>query len=162
MTYTEDEYLLLSGIQHYSFCRRQWALIHIEQCWNENLLTAEGKIMHERAHDASISEKGEMSLSFMILGLSHLFSASPVPAMWWNSIRVMMEFRCMAGMENGFRILLNTSVASPKKLTQIVYNSADRQCVWKKCCAVKSKKELSITEKPDIVKKFCLMLYLSK
>ena len=33
---TED-YLLLSGIQHFCFCRRQWALIHVEQQWSENL-----------------------------------------------------------------------------------------------------------------------------
>ena len=31
MAYREDEYLMLSGIQHFTFCRRQWALIHIEQ-----------------------------------------------------------------------------------------------------------------------------------
>ena len=36
MEYTEDKYLLLSGIQHFAFCRRQWALIHIEQQWMEN------------------------------------------------------------------------------------------------------------------------------
>ncbi len=38
--YSEDEYLLLSGIQHFVFCRRQWALIHIEQQWEEK--TSEG------------------------------------------------------------------------------------------------------------------------
>ena len=31
----EDDYLLISGIQHFIFCRRQWALIHIEQLWEE-------------------------------------------------------------------------------------------------------------------------------
>ena len=50
--YTEDEYLLLSGIQHFSFCRRQWALIHIEQAWSENALTAESRLNHERVHNA--------------------------------------------------------------------------------------------------------------
>ncbi len=57
MTYNEDDYLLLSGIQHFAFCRRQWALIHIEQQWDENLRTVEGHIMHERAHDEKIVEK---------------------------------------------------------------------------------------------------------
>lgn len=38
--YVEDEYLPLSGIQHYVFCARQWALIHLEQQWDENILTA--------------------------------------------------------------------------------------------------------------------------
>ena len=46
-----QEPLLLSGIQHFSFCRRQWALIHIEQQWSENVHTAEGTIFHRRAHD---------------------------------------------------------------------------------------------------------------
>jgi CRISPR-associated exonuclease Cas4 len=46
--YTQDDLLPLSGIQHFLFCRRQWALIHIEQQWKENVLTAEGRIMHKR------------------------------------------------------------------------------------------------------------------
>ena len=42
MMYDDDQMLMLSGIQHYMFCPRQWALIHIEQQWDENRLTAEG------------------------------------------------------------------------------------------------------------------------
>ena len=57
MTYTEDEFLLISGIQHFSFCRRQWALIHMEQLWKENLRTVEGKIVHEKCHDEGFTEK---------------------------------------------------------------------------------------------------------
>ncbi|MBQ6418756.1 MAG: CRISPR-associated protein Cas4 [Synergistaceae bacterium] len=57
MTYQEDEYLMLSGVQHFAFCRRQWALIHIEQQWEENLRTMDGNILHERVHDDSIHEK---------------------------------------------------------------------------------------------------------
>ena len=55
--YSEDEYLMLSGIQHFVFCRRQWALIHIEQQWEENYRTVDGSIMHQRAHDDTIHEK---------------------------------------------------------------------------------------------------------
>lgn len=40
MEYTEDDYLMISGIQHFKFCRRQWALIHVEQQWAENVHTA--------------------------------------------------------------------------------------------------------------------------
>lgn len=54
--YKEEDYLLLSGLQHFEFCPRQWALIHIEQQWAENLHTTEGKIMHERAHDKDFAE----------------------------------------------------------------------------------------------------------
>ena len=52
----EQEPLLLSGLQHFCFCRRQWALIHVEQQWAENLHTAEGQIFHQRAHDENAEE----------------------------------------------------------------------------------------------------------
>lgn len=45
---------MISGIQHFSFCRRQWALIHLEEKWNENHFTAEGRVIHERVHDSNI------------------------------------------------------------------------------------------------------------
>lgn len=47
---------MLSGIQHFAFCRRQWALIHIEQLWEENLRTTEGNLLHENCHDGYSSE----------------------------------------------------------------------------------------------------------
>ena len=53
----EQDYLMLSGIQHFAFCRRQWALIHIEEQWAENERTIDGKIMHKTAHDESRTEK---------------------------------------------------------------------------------------------------------
>lgn len=52
----EDDYLLISGLQHFEFCRRQWALIHIEQQWEDNFLTAEGNVFHERVHDSFIKD----------------------------------------------------------------------------------------------------------
>ena len=57
MDYQEDEYLMLSGIQHFAFCRRQWALIHIEQQWEDNVRTVEGELMHKRAHDINLIQK---------------------------------------------------------------------------------------------------------
>lgn len=57
MVYNEEDYLQLSGLQHCSFCRRQWALIHIEQQWAENLRTVDGRILHEKAHDSAAREK---------------------------------------------------------------------------------------------------------
>ncbi len=54
--YNEDEFLQLSGVQHFAFCKRQWALIHIEQQWEENILTAEGRLEHERVHDNRITD----------------------------------------------------------------------------------------------------------
>lgn len=55
--YKEDDFLMLSGIQHFAFCRRQWALIHVEQQWQENLRTIEGAILHEKTHDSLGYEK---------------------------------------------------------------------------------------------------------
>ncbi|MEG1501240.1 MAG: CRISPR-associated protein Cas4, partial [Clostridiales bacterium] len=55
--YDEDKFLPLSGIQHFAFCRRQWALIHIELQWQENIKTVEGRILHEKVHDPSLAEK---------------------------------------------------------------------------------------------------------
>ena len=56
MPYKEEDYLSLSGIQHFMFCRRQWALIHIEQQWEDNLRTVEGHLMHRTAHDSMKTE----------------------------------------------------------------------------------------------------------
>ena len=55
--YSEEEYLMLSGIQHFAFCRRQWAMIHIEQQWAENYRTTAGELMHKKAHDEGSFEK---------------------------------------------------------------------------------------------------------
>lgn len=55
--YKEEDYLLLSGIQHFAFCKRQWALIHIEQEWSENVLTIEGHHLHEKADNPFVREK---------------------------------------------------------------------------------------------------------
>lgn len=57
MTYNEEDYLQLSGIQHFSFCRRQWALIHVEHLWRENVRTVEGDLLHERVHNDNKTEK---------------------------------------------------------------------------------------------------------
>lgn len=57
MEYSQEQYLLLSGIQHFVFCRRQWALIHIEQQWEENYRTTAGELMHKKAHDEGAFEK---------------------------------------------------------------------------------------------------------
>jgi CRISPR-associated exonuclease Cas4 len=56
MDYNEDDYLMLSGIQHFYFCKRQWALIHIEQQWADNKATMEGNYIHEKADDPFIIE----------------------------------------------------------------------------------------------------------
>ena len=61
--YDDDDFLLILGIQHFVFCKRQRALIHIEALWAENLLTVDGSLKHKRVHDSFFTEKrGEVSL----------------------------------------------------------------------------------------------------
>ncbi len=90
--YPPDAWLPLSGIQHFVFCRRQWALIHVERQWQENGLTAEGRILHGRADDPFFTEKRKdviiarsVPVSSPSLGLSGLcdvveFTAAPQDA----------------------------------------------------------------------------------
>ena len=54
--YDEEDFLQLSGIQHFAFCRRQWALIHVEKLWAENFRTTDGALMHEKVHDPEQKE----------------------------------------------------------------------------------------------------------
>jgi len=62
--YAEDELLSLSGIQHFRFCKRQWALIHIERQWEDNLRTTEGQFLHERVDDPFLREsRGDVVIS---------------------------------------------------------------------------------------------------
>lgn len=53
--YSEDELLPLSGLQHLSFCERQWALIHVEGLWEESSDTLRGKFFHERVDTSGYS-----------------------------------------------------------------------------------------------------------
>ena len=56
MTYPEESFLQLSGLQHFAFCRRQWALIHVEDQWAENFRTMDGQLFHQKAHDTGFAE----------------------------------------------------------------------------------------------------------
>ncbi|MGA2527026.1 MAG: CRISPR-associated protein Cas4 [Smithellaceae bacterium] len=60
--YSEDDLIQLSSLQHYAFCPRQCALIHVEQAWVENRLTAEGRIMHEHVHDEGDESRGNVRI----------------------------------------------------------------------------------------------------
>lgn len=59
--YDDDQMLMLSGIQHYMYCPRQWALIHIEQMWEDNRLTTEGLLLHQNVDNPAYRQKnGEL------------------------------------------------------------------------------------------------------
>lgn len=60
----EESLLPLSGLQHFAFCKRQWALIHIERQWEENVRTVEGRHLHEKVHSGPESEaQGEIIIA---------------------------------------------------------------------------------------------------
>ena len=63
----EDDYLQLSGIQHFAFCPRQWALIHIEQQWQESYHTTAGQMLHAKAHAGEGAEKRGDTIIFRSL-----------------------------------------------------------------------------------------------
>ena len=64
MIYQDEDFLQLSGLQHFKFCRRQWVLIHVEKQWAENYRTTDGAIMHENAHDGSFTEsRGDLVIT---------------------------------------------------------------------------------------------------
>ena len=61
---SDADFLLLSGIKHFCFCQRRWALVHIEQQWQENALTVSGHLIHERVHDENLTQaRGSVLLS---------------------------------------------------------------------------------------------------
>ncbi len=68
--YSDDDMLMLSGIQHYRFCPRQWALIHIEQQWEDNRLTIEGQFQHRRVDDPFYRQKCGNSISLRSVNIA--------------------------------------------------------------------------------------------
>jgi CRISPR-associated exonuclease Cas4 len=62
--YNEDDLVMISALQHFLFCPRQCALIHIEQQWLENRLTAEGRILHERVHTAGRESRRRLRIEY--------------------------------------------------------------------------------------------------
>lgn len=59
--YLDEELVPISAMQHFVFCRRQCALIHLEEAWAENRLTAEGRLLHDRVDQASSESRREMN-----------------------------------------------------------------------------------------------------
>ena len=59
MPYAESELLPISALQHLLYCERQCALIHVERLWADNRFTAEGNILHKKAHGGKSSTRPE-------------------------------------------------------------------------------------------------------
>ncbi len=58
--YPDDEMVMISALQHFMFCKRQCALIHLEQVWTENILTAEGRLLHDRVDQPKTENRRDL------------------------------------------------------------------------------------------------------
>jgi CRISPR-associated exonuclease Cas4 len=63
MNYSEDDFIMISALAHFSYCPRRCALIHIEHAWEENLFTAEGRILHEKVHEEGNESRGILRIA---------------------------------------------------------------------------------------------------
>lgn len=66
-----EDLLPISALQHYAYCPRQFALIHVEQVWAENRFTAEGRILHERVDSGEAETRGSTRYERSVGLLSH-------------------------------------------------------------------------------------------
>ncbi len=105
--YKEEDLLLLSGIQHIDFCERQWALIHIEKQWQENVLTIEGHFLHEKADNPYIPEKRK-----------GLITARAVPLVSYElglyGVADVIEFTKTGELDNSLKIPKRSGRWQPK------------------------------------------------
>lgn len=73
MSISEDDFIPLSALQHYLYCSRQCALIHLDRVWEENVFTAEGRVLHERAHSGETEKRRDIKTvaSLMLRSREH-------------------------------------------------------------------------------------------
>ncbi len=70
-TNTDEPLVMLSALQHWLFCKRQCALIHLEQVWEENRLTASGRVLHERVDERKSETRRTLRQATAVRLVSH-------------------------------------------------------------------------------------------
>ena len=134
--YSEDDLLPLSGLQHMAFCERQWALIHIEQQWEENPLTAEGRVLHEHVHEAGSETRKTLVVvrGLPLHNFGWVFRDRPTQ---WSFARqspaIRAAWRSTGGPTGGCRRQSSTSAASRRNRSATWSKSARRLCASKRC-----------------------------
>lgn len=97
MMFNEDELISISALNHFYYCPRRCALIHIEQIWTENLFTAEGRIMHEHVHESGNESRRDVkiargvplrSLKLGLVGVSDMIEFYRVSSDIWQPFPV--------------------------------------------------------------------------
>lgn len=91
-----DDYIMISALQHLAFCERQFALIHIEQEWAENRLTAQGDLLHQRV-DSGPDEKRRDVIMARSVRLNH-------PELGLTGIADLVEFHQVDDDSTGTRL----------------------------------------------------------
>jgi CRISPR-associated exonuclease Cas4 len=74
--YSDEELIPISALNHFLFCARRCALVHIEQAWVENRFTAEGRVMHERVDRGDLEDRGQVRIGYGLPLRSRLLGIS--------------------------------------------------------------------------------------
>ena len=77
----DNELILLSALQHYVFCKRQCALIHLDGVWTENRLTAEGRALHDRVDSGARETRGDICVAATLRLVSHKLGVAGIADM---------------------------------------------------------------------------------
>ena len=124
-----DDYTAISALQHYAYCPRQFALIHIEQVWAENRFTAEGQLLHERVDSGESESRKNVRFERSVQLMSH-------------------EYRIKGKMD-----LLEIETGSPQKLVPVEYKRGkpkvenwDRVQLCAQALCLEEMRELPVSE----------------
>ena len=137
--FDEDDLIMISALQHYVFCPRQCALIHIEQVWTESGLTAEGRIMHEKVHEEQRKSRGSVRVEHGI----------PLRSL---RLGLIGNGRC-GGVSQGRQSPLAAlprgvqAGQAASRTIAMLCSSAPRPCALKRCFSWLSRGERSFTAK---------------
>ena len=156
MEYNEEDYLMLSGIQHFAFCKRQWALIHIEQQWAENYRTTSGELMHKRAHQDDLFElRGDILTAHNLRVSSRKLGVTgQCDIVEFHRAKDGITLHNYEGMWNIVPVEYNAE--SPKMVRKMNCSYVCRQCVWRNSILPKLKKDICFMEKIEGVPKLSL------
>lgn len=145
MPYRETDLLPLSGVQNFVFCPRQWALINVEQAWEENYLTVSGSLFHDRVHDVKQRELRDGILTLRGIAVVSWELGFPENVMLWSFIRMMMEFLWHMRKVYGNRIPWSINVGNRSSIGRTKHSFVRRQWLLKRCYAVRYRKEPCFT-----------------
>ena len=145
MAYNEEDFLQLSGLQHFRFCRRQWALIHIEHQWAENYRTIDGR-SSTKTPTTRTFRSGGATASLRVASASIPRSwVYPDSATYWNTTGAPSGSPSPGKRDCGSRTRWSTSGDAPARTLATPCSYARRPCAWSPCSAATSLRAHSIT-----------------